>query len=51
MITTDFTPAAVTPAAFFTESDLVSVTARAVAVPLREIYGLLWRAGVLEIVA
>lgn len=33
----------------FTESDLVNVAARAVAVPLREIYGLLWRAGVLEI--
>lgn len=56
MITTDFTRTAFTPAPFtltalFTESDLVSVTARAVAVPLREIYGLLWRAGVLEIVA
>jgi len=35
----------------FSESDLINVTARAVAVPLREIYGLLWRAGVLEIVA
>lgn len=36
-------------AARFTDSDLVNVTSRALAVPLQEIYGLLWRAGVLEI--
>ena len=36
-------------AAGFTDSDLINVATRAVAVPVREIYGLLWRAGVLEI--
>lgn len=49
MITTTITPTAFNVATF--EADLVSVATRAVAVPLREIYGLLWRAGVLEIVA
>jgi len=47
---TQFTTTAL-GAAGFTNSDLVNVAARAVAVPVREIYGLLWRAGVLEIVA
>ena len=51
MTTTAIHTSATHPAAFFTESDLVNVTARVVAVPLRELYGLLWRAGVLEIVA
>jgi len=36
-------------AAGFSDSDLINVAAQAVAVPLREIYGLLWRAGVLQI--
>ena len=36
-------------AAGFTDSDLVNVATRAVAVPVREIYGLLWQTGVLEI--
>lgn len=50
MTTTTITPTAFGAVAF-AESDLVNVAARAMAVPLREIYGLLWRAGVLEIVA
>jgi len=45
---TDFTVAAM-GAARMADSNFVEVAARAVAVPLRELYVLLWRAGVMEI--
>ncbi|MCB0933718.1 MAG: hypothetical protein KDB71_17735 [Mycobacterium sp.] len=45
---TTFATAAFT-AAGFNDSDLVNVATRVVAIPMREFYGLLWRAGVLEI--
>lgn len=36
-------------AAGFTDADLVDATSRVMAAPMREFYGLLWRAGVLQI--
>lgn len=36
-------------AAGFNDAALVSVTSRALTRPMREFYGLLWRAGILQI--
>ena len=47
--TTRFTTTTFSTFGGFADSDLVNVTTRAVAVPVREIYGFLLRAGVLEI--
>ncbi len=33
----------------FSDADLVNVATRVVAIPMREFYGLLWQAGVLQI--
>lgn len=36
-------------AAGFLETELINVTTRVVAVPVREVYGVLFRAGIIEI--
>lgn len=36
-------------AAGFNDADLVNVATRVVAIPMRELYGLLWQTGVLQI--
>ncbi len=37
-------------AAGFTDTDLTIVATRVVAVPVRQLYGLLWNAGIIEII-